>query len=545
MDFNVIPLKNGLENVAGFYFGGAACGLKKTGENDLAFIRTDEPVDVEAIFTSNRFAAAPIVHFRRTAARCAGENVGENVGENGGENAGENLGADAENIAETNAPNSNLTHGGLQTNFILMNSKNANAMTGEAGVGDIDAIFAALGSLPNFAAAGVRLHNPLMSSTGVIGYRLDVARLVAGAGRLALGGRDSDGAVRGIMTTDSFKKELAFRVELLDDDGENSNLSGADGAAGANSNSSGADGANSSGENVADYSAGRGIATPPTAARNYGKNGANSNLTNADGADFTNKNGETNSSNSNLTGADGADDETSATKSSPRAFNIAAICKGAGMINPAFATMLCFIITDADIPRADMRELLAAAVRQSFNAVSVDGDTSTNDTAMLLASRTAAYDKDAFAFALGALTKQLALMLVADGEGSSKVVAFEVAGAASAAQAERAAKALSNSLLVKTAIFGEDPNWGRIASTIGASGVECSEARLRIFYDDVLVFDREHPQLDAAREAAAHRVMTKPSYKIRCELGVGAGEFVAYGCDLGHRYVEINSDYRS
>ena len=395
--FKIMPLERGLENIDGFYFGGVSAGFKKEG-NDLGFIRAQEPVDVSAKFTSNKFKAAPIRHFLR---------YGQN----------------------------------FKTNFILLNSKNANAMTGAAGVSDIDALFDELKTRVNF-----KLVNPVMSSTGVIGYRLNLPKISAAFSKFYFDARDSDAAVRAIMTTDSFKKELAYEVIL------------------------------------------------------------------ADGSKF----------------------------------KIAAICKGAGMINPCLATMLCFILTDADVPKADMDALLSEACEQSFNAISVDGDTSTNDTAMLLTSRTAKiYDKEAFRAALNKITKELALMLVRDGEGSTKVVEFEVCGAVDEFQAQCAAKALSNSLLVKTAIFGEDPNWGRIASTIGASGIECDDTKLVIRYDDVLVYDDEHRELDEAREAAAHAVMKKPSYKISCDLGMGSAKFSAYGCDLGHEYVSINADYRS
>ncbi|PPB52689.1 bifunctional ornithine acetyltransferase/N-acetylglutamate synthase [Campylobacter hyointestinalis subsp. hyointestinalis] len=394
--FNLISLKNGLENVNGFYFGGLNAGFKTNGDNDLGFIRSDEPVQVCAIFTSNKFKAAPIRHFLR-------------------------YGND------------------FKTNFILLNSKNANAMTGKKGIDDIDDIFKELSKKLN-------LINPIMSSTGVIGYRLKKDKIIEAANKFDFNSRNSDATVRAIMTTDSFKKEIAFRVELEDG----------------------------------------------------------------------------------------------------KSFNIACICKGAGMINPAFATMLCFILTDADIPKSDMDELLKASVEESFNAVSVDGDTSTNDTLMLLSSqKSGVYDKTAFKFALETITKTMALNLVKDGEGSTKVVAFEVNGALNNEQAMKAAKALSNSLLVKTAIFGEDPNWGRIASTIGASGIECDDEKLSIYYDDVLVFDKDHPELDEISEEKAHKVMTKDSYKIRCEIGLGEGKFTAYGCDLGHTYVKINADYRS
>ncbi|CUU86906.1 bifunctional ornithine acetyltransferase/N-acetylglutamate synthase [Campylobacter hyointestinalis] len=394
--FNLISLKNGLENVSGFYFGGLNAGFKTNGDNDLGFIRSDEPVQVCAIFTSNKFKAAPIRHFLR-------------------------YGND------------------FKTNFILLNSKNANAMTGKEGINDIDDIFKELSKKLN-------LINPIMSSTGVIGYRLKKDKIIEAANKFDFNSRNSDATARAIMTTDNFKKEIAFRVELEDG----------------------------------------------------------------------------------------------------KSFNIACICKGAGMINPAFATMLCFILTDADIPKSDMDELLKASVEESFNAISVDGDTSTNDTLMLLSSqKSGVYDKTAFKFALETITKTMALNLVKDGEGSTKVVAFEVNGALNNEQAMKAAKALSNSLLVKTAIFGEDPNWGRIASTIGASGIECDDEKLSIYYDDVLVFDKDHPELDEISEEKAHKVMTKDSYKIRCEIGLGEGKFTAYGCDLGHTYVKINADYRS
>ncbi|OCS38156.1 ornithine acetyltransferase, partial [Campylobacter fetus subsp. venerealis cfvi02/298] len=349
--FNLISLKNGLENVEGFYFGGVNAGFKTNGDNDLGFIRSDEPVMVSAIFTSNKFQAAPIKHFKK---------YGKN----------------------------------FKTNFVLLNSKNANAMTGKAGIDDIDDIFKELGKKLN-------LINPIMSSTGVIGYRLKKDKIIEAANKFDLISRNSDATAQAIMTTDSFKKEIAFRVELEDG----------------------------------------------------------------------------------------------------KSFNIACICKGAGMINPAFATMLCFILTDANIPQKDMDELLKSCVEESFNAISVDGDTSTNDTLMLLSSqKSGVYDKDAFKFALETITKTMALNLVKDGEGSTKVVAFEVNGAKNYDEAQKAAKALSNSLLVKTAIFGEDPNWGRIASTIGASGVECDEEKLIIYYDDVLVFDKNNPELDQERE---------------------------------------------
>ncbi|HHD74662.1 MAG TPA: bifunctional ornithine acetyltransferase/N-acetylglutamate synthase, partial [Nitratifractor sp.] len=143
------------------------------------------------------------------------------------------------------------------------------------------------------------------------------------------------------------------------------------------------------------------------------------------------------------------------------------------------------------------------------------------------------------------ITFELAMMMLKDGEGSNKVVAFEVVGAKDEEEARVAAVNLSNSLLVKTALFGEDPNWGRIASTIGASGIECSEESLQIYYDNLLIYSSEKAELDETTERKANRVMKHDSFKIRCELGIGDGEYTAYGCDLSYEYVKINAEYRT
>jgi glutamate N-acetyltransferase/amino-acid N-acetyltransferase len=227
-------------------------------------------------------------------------------------------------------------------------------------------------------------------------------------------------------------------------------------------------------------------------------------------------------------------------------FRIGAMAKGAGMIDPAMATMLCFITTDAAVPADEMKTLLRYGAETTFNAISVDGDTSTNDTVYLMANgASGAYEHDAFAEALNRLTFELAMLMLKDGEGSNKVVAFEVTGAASDEEAARAATNLSNSLLVKTALFGEDPNWGRIAATIGASDVACDEEKLTIHYDDLLIYDAEHRELDPEREEAAYRIMKQPGFRIRCDLGMGDGSYTAYGCDLSYEYVKINAEYRT
>jgi glutamate N-acetyltransferase/amino-acid N-acetyltransferase len=210
------------------------------------------------------------------------------------------------------------------------------------------------------------------------------------------------------------------------------------------------------------------------------------------------------------------------------------------------ATMLCFITTDADIPKEDMEELLSGATEQSFNRISVDGDTSTNDTVMLLANRLSnSYNKEAFREALNKITFELAMMILRDGEGANKLVAFEVKGAKNNQEAKKASMALSNSLLVKTALFGEDPNWGRIASTIGASGINCDDTKLTIHYDNLLIYSDSQRELDKEREEKAYTIMKKDSFRVICDIGLGEGEFTSYGCDLSYEYVKINAEYRT
>jgi glutamate N-acetyltransferase/amino-acid N-acetyltransferase len=227
-------------------------------------------------------------------------------------------------------------------------------------------------------------------------------------------------------------------------------------------------------------------------------------------------------------------------------FSIGAMAKGAGMINPAMATMLCFITTDVKVKRSVMQEILDEVTQTTFNAISVDGDTSTNDTVLLLANeKSEAFEREAFKEALFKVMHFLALEMVRDGEGATKVVTYNVTGARDNKEAEIVAKALSDSLLVKTALFGEDPNWGRIASTVGASGVEAYEERLSISFDSLCVYDKGELLFNEAMEDKAATVMKLPRFTISCDLGVADGRFTAYGCDLGYEYVKINADYRT
>ena len=230
------------------------------------------------------------------------------------------------------------------------------------------------------------------------------------------------------------------------------------------------------------------------------------------------------------------------------------IAKGAGMIAPDMATMLSFVVTDADIPAAILQELLSRGVESTFNAVTVDSDTSTSDTLLLFATGAAkgrgqtavaaAADATAFAEALNALLKDLALQVVRDGEGARKMVEVTVTGAESDASAKRIALSIANSPLVKTAVAGEDANWGRIVMAVGKAGEPADRDRLKIWFGDVRV------AVDGERDAgyseeAASAVMKQQDIPVRVDLGLGQGTATVWTCDLTKEYVEINGDYRS
>ena len=390
--FRITPIDGGICAVDGIYASGVNAGFKSVGF-DLGFIRSEKEMKVAYLFTTNKFQAAPLKYVLKNEIKT--------------------------------------------TNFLLANSKNANALTGEGGIRDIEEIL-------EFLATKIEVKNPIMSSTGVIGVRLDIEKIKKAIEKFDFNEKNSTKFAQAIMTTDSFHKEIAFEVE-----GE------------------------------------------------FGK------------------------------------------------FKIGGVAKGAGMINPQMATMLCFIVTDANIPENEMQNILNATNEESFNAISVDGDTSTNDSVFLMSTNSADYDKQAFKQALKQVMLKLATDIVRDGEGATKLVAFNVKGAKDKNEAKTIAKALTNSLLMKTAIFGEDPNWGRIASTIGASGALCDENTLVIKIGDVLVYNKGKILFTPEIEQKAHNVMKKDSFKIEVDLGLGDGEFTAYGCDLSYEYVKINAEYRT
>ena len=226
---------------------------------------------------------------------------------------------------------------------------------------------------------------------------------------------------------------------------------------------------------------------------------------------------------------------------------IVGVAKGAGMIHPNMATMLGFVMTDANIAPAALQRALKDAVDQSFNSVSVDGDTSTNDTVLLLASgklgNAAGADLSDFQRALDAVCRELAWMIVRDGEGAIRVMEVEVTGAKSERDAKLAAHAIATSPLVKTALHGGDPNWGRILAAVGRSGARFSLKKISLHAGRVQLVVNGGPAVYREKDAA--RVFARERVPLRVDLGGGNGRAVVLACDFGHDYISINADYRS
>ena len=365
-----------------------AAGIKANRVLDLALIYSEMPASAAAVFTENTFIAAPLIVSKR-------------------------------HLEETRH----------RARAILVNSGNANAATGEAGIQASRACVEALA-----AQIGCPVNEVLVSSTGVIGRPLPVQTIKSSIPKLvaSLAPGNIEMLARGIMTTDTVPK----------------------------------------------------IATAQAAGA-----------------------------------------------------RIAGVAKGAGMIHPDMATMLSFIMTDAEMSHADLQEALRFAVHRSFNSISVDGDTSTNDMVVVLANgasgiRPAA---DAFRDALTDVCTRLATAIVRDGEGASKFVEITVEGAPSDAAAHTIGRAIARSPLVKTAIYGADPNWGRIVGAIGNTGIPLKSDRVDIYIGGV-------PISDATLEQARQKLSGK-EVQIRVVLDSGPGSARVWTCDLTEGYIRINADY--
>ncbi len=226
---------------------------------------------------------------------------------------------------------------------------------------------------------------------------------------------------------------------------------------------------------------------------------------------------------------------------------ISGIAKGSGMVAPDMATMLVYIFTDAKIAQPDLQALLADLTDKTFNCITVDSDTSTSDALICAATGASSADVSGnpdFAQALGQVMLDLAHQVVKDGEGATKFVAVEVTGAASDGDARLVAMSIANSPLVKTAIAGEDPNWGRIVMAVGKSGAKADRDRLSIWFGPHLVAENGWVAKTYTEDASAS-YMKQSELVIRTDLGIGGAKTTVWTCDLTHGYIEINADYRS
>jgi len=231
---------------------------------------------------------------------------------------------------------------------------------------------------------------------------------------------------------------------------------------------------------------------------------------------------------------------------------IAGIAKGAGMINPKMATLLSFVLTDASISPRALQESLKDGVQKSFNRITVDGDTSTNDTLLILANGQAGNREIAsyspgykkFSALLHELLFTLAKMIVRDGEGATKLVEIVVAGALTTSEAHRVARAIAYSPLIKTAFFGEDANWGRILCAVGNSGIPINSEKIDVFFDDVDIV-RRGQSTGQEKEDRATSVMKKREYTVRVNLHRGKKSSSVFTTDFSYDYVKINASYRS
>ena len=396
-----------LDSVPGIRLGTTAAGIRKPDRPDLVVIECAPGTNVTAVFTRNRFCAAPV-----TVAR---------------------------DHLETAPPRA-----------LLINTGFANAGTGPFGLEDARACCAALAG-----QLGCRTKEILPFSTGIIGERLPVSRIVAGLPGCLMNLNENGwaDAARGIMTTDTVPKGNSRKINL----------------------------------------------------------GSQTVL---------------------LTG----------------------VAKGAGMIRPDMATMLAFVATDAAVTSAVLNSCLLTAVNQSFNRITVDGDTSTNDACVLMATglaRNPVIDRvegEAYAKLIGSVTETfigLAQSIVRDAEGATKFITVEVRGGLTESDCLAVAYTVAHSPLVKTAFFASDPNWGRILAAVGRAPVERLEfSKLAIHLNDVCVVRQGAPDNDYT-EARGIAVMRLPEILIRIDLGVGIATARIWTSDLSHDYVRINAEYRS
>ncbi|HEY8160157.1 MAG TPA: bifunctional glutamate N-acetyltransferase/amino-acid acetyltransferase ArgJ [Methylobacter sp.] len=394
-----------MHEIPGITLGTANAGIKQTVRDDILVVQMAEQATCAAVFTQNAFCAAPV------------------------------------HVAKAN-----LAHA---PRWLLINSGNANAGTGEQGMKDALATCADLAEV-----VGGEAQQVLPFSTGVIGQPLPVNKIKASLREAVfnLDANNWDKAAQAIMTTDTFPKGVS---KIIDIDGQTITING--------------------------------------------------------------------------------------------------ISKGAGMIQPNMATMLGFMATDAKIDQGLLQECLAVAVEQSFNRITVDGDTSTNDACVLMASGCSAapeITRDSehypiFADAVMTVCKLLAEAIVRDGEGATKLMRIVVEQALTDEEAVRVGKTIAHSPLVKTAFFASDPNWGRILAAVGRAGVENMVLEdVELYLDDVCIV-RNGGRADDYTEEAGQRVMDREEITVTVKLGRGSAVQEVLTCDFSYDYVKINAEYRT
>jgi glutamate N-acetyltransferase/amino-acid N-acetyltransferase len=416
-----LPVAANLKSVPGIELGFAEAGVRKPNRKDVLIMKLAPGATVAGVFTTNRFCAAPV---QVCKAHLEGLQITGRMALDEADNAS-----------------------GIRA--LLINTGNANAGTGEAGLADANATCDALATLLGCERAQI-----LPFSTGVILEPLPVARITAGM-PAALANLKADNwlaAAEAIMTTDTQPKAASRTVVI---DGQTVTLTG--------------------------------------------------------------------------------------------------ISKGAGMIRPNMATMLGFVATDAAVAQPLLEHMVKQAADASFNCITIDGDTSTNDSFMLIATgagKVSITDPDsaacaALSAAVISLSRELAQMIVRDGEGATKFITITVEEGASVEECRKIAYSIGHSPLVKTAFFASDPNLGRILAAIGYAGVDDLDVgKLDMYLDDVLVA-KNGGRNPAYQEADGQRVMKQSEITVRVRLGRGAEAATIWTCDLSHDYVTINADYRS
>jgi glutamate N-acetyltransferase / amino-acid N-acetyltransferase len=391
-------LKGGLEQVPGFSFSALECGIRKKDRLDFCAIVADATCTASGMFTTNKIFAAPV--------RICRERVGAPV------------------------------------RAIIVNATNANACTGEAGYNDTLDLTEAMAK-----ALGADKKSVLMASTGIIGHRLPVDKMLGSIPVLAGSLTRENGALipKAIMTTDTFPKSAA--------------------------------------------------------------------------CSFSTSIGE---------------------------FTIAGTAKGSGMIAPNMATLLSFMITDCPVKKKSLDTIFKRCINNSFNSITIDGDMSTNDTALILSPATkqsikSSGDLAAFEEALEFVLGELCRMLVTDAEGATKFVKVKVAGAQTNEDARKAARAVAQSLLVKTAFFGKDPNWGRIACAAGYSGAMIKEENLSIYIEDIPLLQKGIPQ--EYDKKIIDQILSQREFSVLIDVGLGDGKAQFLTSDISYDYVKINAEY--